>query len=176
MATCRDYNKLEFSGSMLKPGFSVYLFEIITKRSRFFYVGMTGDGYYPSARSAIHRLSGHFERNTRSTQNQVSFAISKNEEINIEDARITMHHWPIEGFKPWNEPLKGFKPEILDNLQSKKYNKYKQERNKILKLEQYLIWLVKDKHGDNCFNDNSQTIKFDIVYSSIVEDIKKIIK
>lgn len=176
MAKWKDYNVIEFSGKMLKPEFSVYLFEIKTKADRYFYVGMTGDGYYPSARSAIHRLSGHFERNIRSTQNQVSLAISKNGKLNLEDAKITMHHWPIPGFEVWSEPLKGFKPERLKDLQRKKYKKYQLERNKILKLEQYLIWFVNSMHGDNCFNDNSQIVQFDIAYNNIVEDIKEIIK
>lgn len=176
MAKWKDYKKIEFSGKMLKPEFSVYLFEIKTPASRHFYVGMTGDGYYPSARSAIHRLSGHFERSIRSTQNQVSLAISKNKELSLDDAKVIMHHWAITGFVAWGKPLKGFKPEMNDELEQKKYKKYKQQRNKILKLEQYLIWILKCKHGDNCFNDNSQEVEFDETYNNIVEDIKKIIK
>ncbi len=62
MAKWASSNNIEFSGRTLKREFSVCLFEMQTGTGKYFYIGMTGDGYYPSARSAIHRLNGHFEK------------------------------------------------------------------------------------------------------------------
>jgi hypothetical protein len=67
---------LEIDGRFLVPGVSIYLLEVECRykkySGKYFYVGMTGDNYYPSARSAMHRLAGHIEKAKPSTQNQLS--------------------------------------------------------------------------------------------------------
>jgi len=65
------YTTLEIPGSFLVPGFCIYVLEIVKEKQKWFYIGMTGDPHYPSARSAYYRLVGHLELNQRSTQNQL---------------------------------------------------------------------------------------------------------
>jgi hypothetical protein len=116
---------------------------------------MTGDNYYPSARSAIHRLSGHFEKNIRSTQNQMISSLNKRCDIIIEDATITMHHWPLNGFAEWDKEngLKNFKLRGLPLEEQDRYHtEYKNIQQEILQLERYLIHDLQEKYGDNCFN------------------------
>ena len=177
MGKWKEYKKIEFPGSMLKPSFSVYLFEIVTPQVKYFYVGMTGDGFYPSARSAVHRFSGHFERNARSTQNQMSLALNKQKDISLENIKIIMHHWPIKGFQAWEYPLKDFKPSKLKGKDKKSYEDYQDKQKKILQLEQYLITKVKNKIRDRCLNDTSkQQLEFDPAYKVIIADVNKIVK
>ena len=45
----------EVFGSFL---LDLFIREIGKGKERYFYMGMTGDSYYPSARSALHRLAG----------------------------------------------------------------------------------------------------------------------
>ena len=54
------YNTLEFSGNLLMAGFSIYLVEIINNDKKWFYIGMTGDNHYQSARSAFSPLIRSF--------------------------------------------------------------------------------------------------------------------
>ena len=71
------YNTLEIPGSFLVPGFSIYVLEIRKEKEKWFYIGMTGDPYYPPARAAFHRISGHLELSRGSTQNQLMLAFKK---------------------------------------------------------------------------------------------------
>ncbi|MCE3008243.1 MAG: hypothetical protein LW884_07860 [Bacteroidetes bacterium] len=43
------------------PRCSAYLLRIDYEGALYYHVGMAGDPYYPSAHSAVHRLSGHNE-------------------------------------------------------------------------------------------------------------------
>ncbi len=69
------FNTLEIPGLFLVPGFCIYVLEIVKEKQKWFYIGMTGDPHYPSARSAYYRLVGHLELNQRSTQNQLRIAM-----------------------------------------------------------------------------------------------------
>ena len=100
------YNSLEIPGSLLIPGFSIYLLEIKREQDKWFYIGMTGDPHYPSARAAFHRISGHLELLRRSTQNQLRHALKGLGIISDDDYRqitIKMYHFAIEGFKRLTE-------------------------------------------------------------------------
>jgi len=77
MANKLNYNCLEFNGELLNPSFSIYLFEIRKGSKKFFYIGMTGDSHYPSARSILHRLSGHIDLRKKSTQSQFLMRINE---------------------------------------------------------------------------------------------------
>jgi hypothetical protein len=114
-------NILSFSGKLLIPGFSIYLMEVTIdgvhqendpnkELLRWYYIGMTGDNYYPSARSAFHRISGHLELAGASTQNQLYKGIAglvgdrhrkegKYSEKSWEDVNITMTSYPIGGYE-----------------------------------------------------------------------------
>lgn len=92
-------NTLEIPGSILVPGFSIYVLEIKKEREKWFYIGMTGDPHYPSARAAFHRISGHLELSKRSTQNQLRIALSEKlgikDDKDLEKITIEMYHYPI---------------------------------------------------------------------------------
>jgi hypothetical protein len=64
--------------SALNPGFSVYVLEIACNKEYRYYVGMTGDGHFPSARSSFSRLAGHFDTNKSSTQAQLKKELAAN--------------------------------------------------------------------------------------------------
>jgi len=148
MSNNKLYNSIEIPGSFLIPGFSIYVLEIIKEKNKWFYIGMTGDPYYPSARSAFHRLSGHLELNTRSTQNQLLIALNQKLNINsVEDLKkldIRMHHFPIEGFRRITDKK-------LDNVtmqklqQTEEYKDYKIKQKKVAVLENALIYKLDDK-------------------------------
>lgn len=102
------YGKLEIDGRMLVSGFSIYVLEIAYLRKKYFYIGITGDPVYESARSAFYRLSGHLEhKNKRSTQNQLYKALTgifkaQNHvewEKCISKTKIVMHRFSIDGFE-----------------------------------------------------------------------------
>ena len=121
MPEWNGYDTLEIKGNMLMPGFSIYLLEIRDRGKLFYYVGMTGDPYFPSARSAFHRLSGHLELTANSTQNQLIIGIKEQMELKDEDfvnLQIKMHHFPISGFIKWNGNVSGF------DKNSAEYNNY----------------------------------------------------
>ena len=142
------YNTLELPGSFLVPGFSIYVLEIIKQKQKWFYIGMTGDPHYPSARAALPRIAGHLELSERSTQNQLRIAMREKLGIitdeDFKKMRIKMHHFPIPGF---NRITK----EKLDNetmvrlKQTQAYKEYKKKQQQILVLENALIFELRDK-------------------------------
>ncbi len=146
-----EYHQVSFSGKLLQPGFSVYLWVIVHEKDHYYYVGMTGDNHYPSARSAIHRLSGHFDSSKRSTQNQLLKQL-KERKLNLDDLTITLHHWSIPGFDQWDGPLRTFRAKELHGEKEKKYERYKVVQKRVLQLEQYLIRQVKEQKGSYCLN------------------------
>ncbi len=77
MSLSKLYKTLEIPGSFLVPGFCIYVLEIVKEKQKWFYIGMTGDPHYPSARSAYYRLVGHLELNQRSTQNQLRITVNQ---------------------------------------------------------------------------------------------------
>ena len=83
MSASKLYNTLEIPGSFLVPGFCIYVLEIVKEKQKWFYIGMTGDPHYPSARSAYYRLVGHLELNQRSTQNQLRIAMREKMGITV---------------------------------------------------------------------------------------------
>jgi hypothetical protein len=77
-----------------------------------YYVGMTGDNHYPSARSPFHRLAGHFDRAAKSTQRQLSDAIEdKLGDLELANLTIKMHYYPISGFVPIEEAINKMGPD-----------------------------------------------------------------
>lgn len=135
---------------------------------------MTGDPHYPSARAAFHRISGHLELSKRSTQNQLRIALRDKlkitEDKDLENITIKMHHFPIEGFKKITNS-------ILDNetvIQLKltdEYRDYKVIQQKVLALENALIFELKDKllNKTNGVSHRSNQIPFPDIYKSIIE-------
>ena len=169
-----SYNTLEIPGSFLVPGFSIYVLEIIKEKQKWFYIGMTGDPHYPSARSAYYRLVGHLELNKRSTQNQLRIAMKEKLGINTdEDFRnvtIKMHHYPIPGFTKLNVKLSD--NEAVKQLKlTQEYKEYKKIQQQVLALENALIFELKDKllnktRGKKFKNED---ISLREIYNSIIE-------
>jgi hypothetical protein len=177
-----NYQKISFNGLALHPTFSVYLFEIKKEDQKYFYVGMTGDSHYPSARSILHRLAGHIDLSSRSTQSKFLDAIKlqlfkkkdkkeKLEREELEQLTIQLYHWPIEGFTPFSEDA--FKN--LDKT-SADYKAYKATQTKVLALESKIIGEhFGKKYFLNKTNGNSKA-KIEVEFQEIYEEIKKIIE
>lgn len=168
------HNTLEIPGSFLVPGFCIYVLEIVKEKQKWFYIGMTGDPYYPSARAAFHRISGHLEISKRSTQNQLRIALKEKLGIATDDdlrkVTIKMHHFPIPGFKRITE--KQLSNETMKQLvKTQAYNDYQKFRKKILALENVLIFELKDKLLNKTEGVALRTslIPYPEIYKSIIE-------
>ena len=168
------YNTFEFSGALLVPGFSIYLLEVIKENNKWFYIGMTGDPHYPSARSAFHRLSGHLELSKRSTQNQLLLALKekvgiKNEE-DMDKLTFRMHFFAIPGFKKIND--KALDNETVNQLKKTEgYKEYKKIQSQVSILENALIYelkgsLLNKTHGKIRHFDD---LPFPEIYKNILE-------
>lgn len=145
------YGKLEIDGKMLVSGFSLYVLEIIYLQKKYFYIGITGDPVYESARSAFYRLSGHLEyKNKRSTQNQLYKALTKifkaqnhvEWEKCISKTKIVMHRFSIDGFE-----AKAVTQRASDN--------YKLKQRELARVEDNVIYELREifgKAGDRILN------------------------
>lgn len=172
------FNLLEIPGSMLVPSFSVYLYHFKHREGEYYYIGMTGDNHYPSARSAIHRLSGHFELQKHSTQNQLNKKIIElGGEQWIKDVIITYRHWPISGFAPILGKEEKFNPDMLNSKQKEAYEVYKQRRNQVLQLEQYLISETKKRINNHCWNKaiKRNASAYSIEFKAIADELLGVI-
>lgn len=170
----RLYNTLEIPGSFLVPGFCIYVLEIVKEKQKWFYIGMTGDPHYPSARSAYYRLVGHLELNKKSTQNQLRVALKEkigiNSEEDFKNVSIKMHHYPIPGFKKLNAKLSDI--EVVKQLKlTQEYKDYKIIQQQVLALENVLIFELKDKLLNKTKGQNikQEIIPFPDIYNSIIE-------
>lgn len=171
------YDTLEFNGGFLIPGFSIYLLEISKGEEKFFYIGMTGDPFYPSARSGFHRLAGHLEKAERSTQNQLWIGLKNEVGVNdVSDFRslkIKMHHFPVPGFIKWSGQNMHHKS-IKANSQSKEYKDYKKLQEKVLELENALIYkFQKTLLNKTAYKKSEYNFE---KYQAIFEGIESIIK
>jgi hypothetical protein len=174
-----EYQKISFNGLALNPCFSIYLFEVEQNgesAEKFFYVGMTGDSHYPSARSILHRLGGHIDLGKRSTQSQFIKALKekvfRKEAITEEDLasiQINLHHWPIPGFTHWDGDKQNLDKESI------KYKEYKKHQKAVLKLENKIIFDFKDRLMNETKGVKYETIEnenFELIY----EQVKKLIE
>lgn len=138
-------------GQALQSGFCVYVQEVLhNDQALGYYVGMTGDNHYPSARSPFHRLAGHFDRASRSTQRQLGKAIDAllvAHNLDLPDITLRMHYYPISGFTaiPEASNKKGADnyfglPEFATELLV-----YRNRRREVLALENHLIHLFKTR-------------------------------
>ena len=168
------FNTFEIPVSFLVPGFSIYVLEIRKEKEKWFYIGMTGDPYYPSARAAFHRISGHLELSSRSTQNQLQIALKENKIIkddkDFKMIMIKMYHFPIEGFKKiTNEILNDATVRQLKT--TPEYKHYKAAQQKVLALENALIFRLKDKLLNKTIGKNikQEDIPYPEIYKTIIE-------
>ncbi|GIV46161.1 MAG: hypothetical protein KatS3mg036_0979 [Ignavibacterium sp.] len=174
MANQNLYNTLEIPGSFLVPGFSIYVLEIVKEKQKWFYIGMTGDPHYPSARAAFHRISGHLELSNRSTQNQLRIALKEKLGIvtgdDLRKITIKMHHYPIEGFTRITG--KQLNNETVQQLKlTPEYKEYKKIQQQVLALENALIFDLKDKLLNKTKGKSikQKLIPYPEIYKSIIE-------
>jgi hypothetical protein len=170
-----NHSCIEFSGLALHPTFSIYLFEIEKGKKKFFYVGMTGDSHYPSARSILHRLAGHIDLGKKSTQSQFIQGLKKEvfegkKTLTAEDwetINIKLHHWPIPGFEPWEGDLSKLDKE------SAPYKKYKDSQSEVMNLEKRII----GEFGSKLLNNTkgNASLPLNAKYMMIYNDIKNIV-
>lgn len=171
-----NYQTISFNGLALHPTFSVYLFEIEKEKQKYFYVGMTGDSHYPSVRSILHRLTGHIDLSSRSTQSQFIKALKEKvfvkEILNreeLEQLSIQLHHWPVEGFTPISEDeFKNLDKAYAD------YKAYKAIQTKVLALESKIIGEYHDRLLNKTKGDSNA--KIEVGFQGIYDEIKKIIE
>ena len=168
------YNTLEIPGTFLLPGFSIYVLEITKEKQKWFYIGMTGDPHYPSARAAFPRIAGHLELSERSTQNQLRIALKKKLGIVTDDdfrkITIRMHHFPIEGFE--RITAKKLDNETVQELKkTQAYKDYKKKQQRILTLENALIFELKNKllNKTEGVALGTNQIPYPEIYKSIIE-------
>ena len=177
MEEAPKYNIIEFRGELLFPGFSIYLFEIIKDSEKHFYIGMTGDNHYPSARSILHRLAGHIDLLKHSTQNQLIVGVKNlfnkklDEDLTLAELKtlnIKLHHWPIEGFVKWGNSMNNI------NKSLNEYKKYKEIQQKVLALENKLIHDFETR----LFNDTNGKLNntLEPEYLSIYNAVRDIIE
>jgi hypothetical protein len=176
MSKTNPYNTLEIPGSFLIPGFSLYVLEIMKDSKKWFYIGMTGDPHYPSARAAFHRISGYLELAKRSTQNQLRIALKEKLGIltdeDLAKINIKMHHFPIEGFKKITDHM--LDNETVQQLKkTEEYWNYKAIQNKILLLENALIFKLKDKLLNK--TDGIECRQLQIPFLNIYNNILKLV-
>lgn len=134
---------------MLLNGFSVYLFRITKGSEKHCYVGMTGDNHYPSARSAVHRFSGHFELQKTSTQNQLARKLSQKGDAWIAQSTIELFHWPIEGYEQWEGSFNEQYKNGLTDQEQQLHDAYKMIQREVLELEKYVISELSQQLSDN---------------------------
>jgi hypothetical protein len=150
------------------------IIETTGRKQKWFYIGMTGDPHYPSARSAYYRLVGHLELNKRSTQNQLRIAMKEKLGIISDDdfknITLRMHHFPIPGFKKLADKLSD-KEAVSQLKQTPAYKDYKEIQQKVLALENALIFELKEKLLNKTKGQsfNQETIPFPEIYKSIIE-------
>lgn len=141
-----------------------------------YYVGMTGDNYYPSARSAFHRLAGHFDRASRTTQRQLGNGIDRQlANYNLNDLVIKMHHYAIDGFVPIEGASNKKGPDHFSKPKfTEQYAAYRTRRSAVHQLEQYVIHLF-HQADVKVFNKNVRQANLpkngDLV--SIANDVKR---
>lgn len=161
MNESKNYSCIEFSGLALYPTFSIYLFEIVKGKEKFFYIGMTGDAHYPSARSILHRLAGHIDLGKKSTQSQFITALKKQvfkteRKLTSEELaslHIKLHHWSIPGFVTWEGDLSAIDKNYAPYIQ------YKAIQTEILDLEKRLIGELGSKLLNNTKGNASIPVK-----------------
>lgn len=150
---------IEIPGTAFQPGFSVYIIEVIVDDVPFgYYIGMTGDGHYPSARSSFHRLAGHFDRSAASTQNQLGRVLAEEmADVDYRRFKVKKYSVPVSGFVPISGATKRKGDETYFKAERFKpqYDAYLGRREAVAALEDNLIYLFKSDPTKRCLNKTS---------------------
>ncbi len=123
---------IELQPEWFKMGYYVYIVVIEHKKKRYFYVGMTGDRKYETARSPFYRMGGHFSQIKSSTQNQIIKGMKN--KLAIEDVesaltemRFTYYSYLIESFDRKDTSTHHAKSKKAEQIESFVINKLKEE-------------------------------------------------
>jgi hypothetical protein len=142
------------------------------EKDKWFYIGMTGDPHYPSARSAFHRVAGHLELSSRSTQNQLNIALKEllKDDTDLKEVNIKMHHFPIAGFIKSNEK-KLDKESVKRIKQTEEYEGYKYFQHQVRSLENALIFDLKTRLLNKTKGKKlkPEVVPYPEIYKSIIE-------
>ena len=208
MESEKEDNVIRFSGKMLMPGFSIYVMEVTidgvfkegaatTKLEKWFYIGMTGDNYYPSARSAFHRISGHLELGGGSTQNQLEKAIKcllKRKGAKLNQVNVAMNTFPISGYDAgyWSKLrtkqklskkfMKSLIGEPGENKPEANYALFKSRQQEVADLEKKLIGHARYLVGESqLFNKGKKVAKnvdsgSDMELKEVADNVVKCLK
>lgn len=168
------HTTLTLPGALLVDGFSVYLVEIRYDGKTYYYVGMTGDGHYRSARAGFYRLAGHLEyHNKRSTQNQLLNGLMRITNTTsrtglsrkISKAQIAFHHFGIDGFT--HDEMRKL---------AKEDGRYRAQRRQVLDLEKALIHDLQRKVGERLLNETKGKPTMQVAYPDIYRKIMGMMK
>lgn len=134
-----DPTIIELKPEWFKPGYYVYIVVMAYKRSKYYYVGMTGDRKFTTARSPFYRMSGHFVQIKSSTQNQVIKGIrekfgNKNIDKILVQSTFTYYCYLIDEFIDGQKDL------------------HKSKRKRAEKVESWLIKQFWERFNSNVFN------------------------
>ena len=79
---------IELKPEWFKVGYYVYIVVIEYRNNNYYYVGMTGDRKYETARSPFYRMGGHLSQLQSSTQNQIIKGLK--EKLHIQDIETAL--------------------------------------------------------------------------------------
>ncbi len=134
--------EIKLKPEWFKMGYYVYVVVIDYKNEKHFYVGMTGDKAYPTARSPFYRMSGHFSLADSSTQNQIIKGLKNKFNIDkkmldkaLQEMQITYYAW------------------LLNEFDEDDHHGHRLKRICAEKTESALIQKMKKSYPDKVFND-----------------------
>lgn len=138
-------------------GYYVYVVVIRDKDKRYFYVGMTGDRNYTTARSPFYRMSGHFAQSSTSTQNQI-----------LESLKVI---FPIDGvdFALQNVDIVYYAYQMAVWNKHDSKLRHNQKRRFSEKIESCLINLLKKEFPNRVVNKRVSTRACDDVLDIAIE-------
>lgn len=140
--TIQEPTIIELKPEWFKSGYYVYIVAIEYQAYKYFYVGMTGDRKYATARSPFYRMGGHFTQLESSTQNQIIKGLRKRLNVRDIDAALLEIKFTYYCY-------------LIDEFDKEKLDLHKDKRNKAEKIESYLIQKLRNRFSKEfVFNKN----------------------
>lgn len=131
---------IELQPEWFKMGYYVYIVVIDHSKERYFYVGMTGDRKYQTARSPFYRMAGHFNQLESSTQNQIIKGLKN--KLNISDIENAL---PKMRFTYYSY--------LIESFDRKDTSTHNAKRKKAEQIESFLIKKMMEEFEGFIFND-----------------------
>jgi hypothetical protein len=154
---------IELQPEWFKMGYYVYIVLIQYKSKKYFYIGMTGDRKYKTARSPFYRMGGHFSQLKSSTQNQIIKGLQN--KLSIDDVETAL---PNMRFTYYSY--------LIDLFDRKDTSTHHVKRKRAEQIESSLIKKMKAQFkDDSIFNKKVSRKKFEegeIISNQLFEDFK----